>query len=276
MHYLFEVDSAAFSRYRSNNEQRKILPYLSLLAQWELLSSLKEHQWRTHRCRSFAFSPHQDRQQSRSAGRCTYKALQELLRSCPSSQEERWWCGSEKGVTERKTSKVEVVFLPDQASARAFQAVPSRIPTPTRSPASKRILTKQSQRLSARKLTFAQPIKSTSDLPQLLPVEQEFSLARPSTNGLPQDLIAYMALPSISLELNKQTLQLVIDKECDKHSWHEFFVRVIKWTDYRNTLLLHFFLYSTTVQNSTTNNTTGNRPNSGLWSVRRENWRPYR
>ena len=101
---------------------------------------------------------------------------------------------------------------------RAFQAVPSRIPTPTRSPASKRILTKQSQRLSARKLTFAQPIKSTSDLPQLLPVEQEFSLARPSTNGLPQDLIAYMALPSISLELNKQTLQLVIDKECDKHS----------------------------------------------------------
>ena len=64
-------------------------------------------------------------------------------------------------------------------------------------------------------MTFAQPIQSTSDLPQPLAVEQEFSLTRPSTKGLPQDR-TYTALPSVNLELNKQALQLIIDNECDK------------------------------------------------------------
>ena len=47
-------------------------------------------------------------------------------------------------------------------------------------------------------------------------VKQEFSVMQLSTKGLPQepqDRTACTALPSVSLELNKQTLHLVIDEK---------------------------------------------------------------
>ena len=122
---------------------------------------------------------------------------------------------AKKESLKERLAKSRSFFFRTKHQREPSSPVPSRIPTPTRSPASKRILTEQRQRTSARKLTFAQPIQSTSDLPQPLAVEQEFSLARPSTKGLPQDR-TYTALPSVNLELNKQALQLIIDNECDK------------------------------------------------------------
>ena len=106
-----------------------------------------------------------------------------------------------KGVIER-TGKVEVVLLREKHHQEPSSPMSSRIPTPSRSSALKCCSMEQSQRTSARRLTFAQPIESTSDLAEPLVVEQEFSLARPSTKDFPQEpharnRTACTSLPSV-------------------------------------------------------------------------------
>jgi len=86
-----------------------------------------------------------------------------------------------------RTGKVEVVLIQEKHHQEPSSPMSSRIPTPSRSSALKCCSMEQSQRTSARRLTFAQPIESTSDLAEPLVVEQEFSLARPSTKDFPQE-----------------------------------------------------------------------------------------
>ena len=58
-----------------------------------------------------------------------------------------------ESLTER-IAKSRSVFLKTKPQPEPSSPMPSRIPTPTRSPACKRILTERSQRTSVRKLTW--------------------------------------------------------------------------------------------------------------------------
>ena len=76
---------------------------------------------------------------------------------------------AKKESLKERLAKSRSFFFRTKHQREPSSPVPSRIPTPTRSPASKRSEAERRQRTSARKLTFAQPIQSTSDLPQPLP-----------------------------------------------------------------------------------------------------------
>ena len=89
--------------------------------------------------------------------------------------------GAKKESLKERLVKSMSFFFGRKHQRQPSSPMPLRIPTPSRSPALKRCSMEQGQRTSARRLTFAQPIESTSDL------AEEFSFARPPTKDFPQE-----------------------------------------------------------------------------------------